>query len=176
MSQQTDAAATDIFAIPSANEKFAAIADPEGTEGLAILKSIAKKIAGTRHPGATSDIPAGATYLAQFAVHDLDFMTREGTAGASLLDLALIYGDGPKHDAFCYQVPAEPGAPRYLLRIGRTRPTTTSPAWGAARDLPRAACPHLDARGVETQDRGAGARTASRTATRCWRRCRRSGR
>ena len=31
-------------------------------------------------------------------------------AGRNLLDLGLIYGDGPKHDAFCYQVPAEAGA------------------------------------------------------------------
>ena len=69
----------------------------------------------------------------------------------NLLDLGLIYGDGPKHDAFCYQVPAEAGAGRHLLRIGRARPTPTSPAWGAARDLPRTSCPNLDTRPVETR-------------------------
>jgi len=69
----------------------APIADPESAEGLAILRAIAGKIGATRRPGAISDIPAGTTYLTQFVVHDLDFLTREGTAEESLLDLALIY-------------------------------------------------------------------------------------
>lgn len=140
-----------LFAAPKPCERFAAIADPESAEGQAVLGAIARKIAAARHPGAFSDIPAGATYLAQFVAHDLDFLTRDGATGAGMLDLALIYGDGPRHDAFCYQVPVEPGAARYLLRMGRTRPTETSPAWGAARDLPRSSCPHLDAKGVETR-------------------------
>ena len=84
-------------------------------------------------------------------VHDLDFPTRDALPVRNLLDLGLIYGDGPKHDAFCYQVPAEAGAGRHLLRIGRARPTPTSPAWGAARDLPRTSCPHLDQRPAETR-------------------------
>lgn len=141
----------DLFAPPTERERFGSIADPEGAAGQAVLRAIAGKIGATRRPGALSDIPAGATYFAQFVVHDLDFLTREGTAEQSLLDLALIYGDGPKHDAFCYQVPVEPGAPRYLLRLGRTRPTATSPAWGAMRDLPRTGCPHLDARGFDAK-------------------------
>ena len=66
--------------------------------------------AGTRRPGAKSDIPAGATYLTQFVVHDLDFPTRDARPAAACSTSALIYGDGPKHDAFCYQVPAEAGA------------------------------------------------------------------
>lgn len=134
-----------LFAAPEAGERFAAIADPRGPEGFACLRAIADKIGRTRRAGAVSDIPAGATYLAQFAVHDIDFPTREGAGAEGLLDLSLIYGDGPRHDAFCYQAPAQAGAPRNLLRVGRTRPTASSPAWGAARDLPRASCPHLDA-------------------------------
>ena len=31
------------------------------------------------------------------------------------------------------------------LRVGRARPKPSSPAWGALRDFPRVACPHLDA-------------------------------
>ncbi len=140
---------------PSATE-FAGLADPTGPGGRALLERIAARIGATRRPGARSDIPAGATYLAQFAVHDLDFRARmpglPAPGGEQLrLDLGLIYGDGPRHDAFCYQVPAEPGLPRHLLRIGRTRPTTSSPAWGAARDLPRVACPHFDAEPVEVK-------------------------
>lgn len=142
---------TDLFATPTELERFNAIADPEGAAGQAVLRSIARKIGRTRVPGARSDIPAGATYFAQFVVHDLDFLTRDGSPEQSALDLALIYGDGPKHDAFCYQIPAEPGTPRYLLRLGRTRPTAISPAWGAMRDLPRTACPHLDGRGVDAK-------------------------
>lgn len=134
-------------------EAFAAIADPEieASPGRAALRAIAAKIGRTRRPGMESDIPAGATYLAQFAVHDLDLRSREDVTGQPLLDLALIYGDGPKHDAFLFQVPEAPGEPRCLLRMGRARPSANSPAWGAARDLPRAACPHLDAHGVESR-------------------------
>lgn len=137
------------FRSPAPHERFSAILATQEPEGRAALAAIAAKIGATRHPGSESDIPAGSTYLAQFVAHDLDFLTREGAGTGSLLDLALIYGDGPKHDAFCYQVPTEPHQSRYLLRLGRARPTATSPAWGAARDLPRSACPHLDARGVD---------------------------
>lgn len=143
--------ARNLFGAAEPRECFAGLADRDGPKGREILQRIAAKIGAARRPGARSDIPAGATYLAQFVVHDLDFLTREGTAGERLLDLALIYGDGPRHDAFAYQVPAEAGAQRHLLRIGRARPTANSPAWGAARDLPRASCPHLDGRAVDTR-------------------------
>ena len=141
----------NLFGTPEPGERFAGVDDPDSPEGHAALAKIARKIGATRRPGATSDIPAGATYLAQFVVHDLDFLTRESTAKGALLDLALIYGDGPRHDAFAYQVPAEAGGARYLLRIGRARTTATSPAWGAARELPRVSCPNLDARAVEAR-------------------------
>ncbi len=152
MNQKTALIASGgVFEASTPSERFAAIQESESAEGQKILAQIAQKIAETRRPGALSDIPAGVTYLTQFVVHDLDFLTREGTAEASLLDLAILYGDGPKHDAFCYQIPTEPGRPRFLLRLGRTRPTSKSPAWGARRDLPRESCPHLDAKGVETK-------------------------
>lgn len=141
----------NLFDPPRNGERFAAIADATGAPGRQLVEKIAAKIARTPPPAGRSDIPAGATYLAQLAAHDLDFLTTDGTPERSLLDLAVLYGDGPRHDAFAYQVPARPGAPRHLLRIGRTRPTASSPAWGAARDLPRAACPHLDARPVDTK-------------------------
>lgn len=150
-----DTAQTDVphglFGVPAPEDQFSGLADPEAPRSRQILTAVAGKIGATRRPGASSDIPAGATYLAQFVVHDLDFLTREGTPERSLLDLALIYGDGPRHDAFAYQVPVEGEVTRHLLRVGRARPTSTSPAWGAARDLPRASCPHLDARAAETR-------------------------
>ena len=116
-----------------------------------MLEKIAARIGATRRPGAHSDIPAGVTYLTQFVVHDLDFPTRDALPRRNLLDLGLIYGDGPKHDSYAYQVPNENGAGRHLLRLGRTRPTANSPAWGAARDLPRTSCPHFDAKPSETR-------------------------
>jgi hypothetical protein len=144
MSIATTDPASNLFGAPANGDRFAGIADPEGEHGREVLRKIAAKIARTAQPEARSDIPAGATSLAQLAAHDLDFLTPDGTPEGSLLDLAVLYGDGPRHDAFAYQVPARPGAPRHLLRIGRTRTTATSPAWGAARDLPRASCPHHD--------------------------------
>jgi hypothetical protein len=145
------APARNLFGTPEATELFAAIDDAQAGAGRAALEKIAAKIGRTRRPGAKSDIPAGSTYLAQFVVHDLDFPTRDVVPHRGLLDLGLIYGDGPKHDAFCYQVPLEAGSSRHLLRLGRARPTASSPAWGAARDLPRTACPSLDTRPVETR-------------------------
>jgi hypothetical protein len=147
---EATAPASNLFGTPEAGEAFAAIPDPEGA-GREILRKIADKIGRTRRPGAKSDIPAGVTYLTQFVVHDLDFPTRETEAAGNLLDLGLIYGDGPKHDAFCYQVPSVGAACRHMLRVGRARPTPSSPAWGAARDLPRTSCPNLDAKPVETR-------------------------
>ncbi|MBP7002376.1 hypothetical protein [Amaricoccus sp.] len=132
-------------------EAFAALADPEHGEGRDALLAVAAKIGRTRRPGLFSAIPSGVTYLTQFAAHDLDLRGREDVDGRPQLDLALIYGDGPRHDPFAYQVPQGPGEPRHLLRIGRARPAWNSPAWGAARDLPRASCPHLDANGIEAR-------------------------
>lgn len=140
----------NLFGATLPSERFAGL-DPATAEGRAELEAIAAKIAATRRPGAKSDIPAGVTYLTQFVVLDLDFPTREAAAGGPLLDLGLIYGDGPTHDACCYQVPFQSGLGRHLLRLGRTRPTASSPAWGATRDLPRTSCPNLDARPVESR-------------------------
>ncbi|PJN95387.1 hypothetical protein CNY89_08790 [Amaricoccus sp. HAR-UPW-R2A-40] len=68
------AALPPVLADASEGEAFAAIADPdvEASPGRKALHAIATKIGRTRLPSAESDIPAGATYLAQFAVHDLD--------------------------------------------------------------------------------------------------------
>lgn len=147
-------ATTGIVDDAGPGEAFAAIADPEQGEGRAALLAIAAKIGRfdkDRDPGRLSGIPAGVTYLTQFAAHDLDLRGRDDIDGRPQLDLALVYGDGPKHDSFAYQVPQGAGEPRSLLRIGRARPAWNSPAWGAARDLPRTSCPHLDAHGMEAR-------------------------
>ena len=136
---------------PAAGTVFAAFEGIAADEATAALSGIAARIGAARKPDAQSDIPAGSTYFAQFVVHDLDFRGPDDRAGPIRLDLALVYGDGPGHDATCYQVPSRPGMPRHLLRIGRSRPIPTSPAWGAARDLPRIGCPHLDAHAAEAK-------------------------
>jgi hypothetical protein len=141
-----------ILAAAEPGSGFAGLDDPANDPAeMAALLAVAAHLGAKPRPGSRSDIPAGATYLAQLAVHDLDFHDRDAPGPEPRLDLSLIYGDGPRHDAPFYQVPAGPGQPRHLLRIGRTRPTEASPAWGAARDLPRTGCPHLDAHGVETR-------------------------
>lgn len=140
----------NLFGTARVSERFAGL-DPSSAQGRVGLEAIAAKIGRTRRPGAKADIAAGVTYLTQFVLLDLDFPTRASLAGGSLLDLGLVYGDGPKHNACCYQVPFQAGMARHLLRVGRTRPTASSPAWGATRDLPRAACPNLDARPVESR-------------------------
>lgn len=153
----TETATTGSIRCPDLEEKarshevFAGFGGVTAAETETALAMIAARIATTRKPGVHSDIPAGSTYFAQFVVHDLDFRGPDDQDGPIRLDLALVYGDGPGHDALCYQVPARPGLPRHLLRIGRSRPTSTSPAWGAARDLPRIGCPHLDAHAAETK-------------------------
>ncbi len=117
-----------LFGFIAAGDRFE---DGDATEtgpGRAVLARIAAKIGRTRRPGARSDIPAGATYLAQFVMLDLDQPSRESgqelvgapTGGSTL---GILYGDGPRHDAACYQVPRSPGDPRLLLRVGRSRPT-----------------------------------------------------
>lgn len=140
----------NLFGAAPPTDRFAGL-DGATAEGAAELDAIAMRIGRSRRPDAKSDIPAGVTYLTQFVVLDLHSPTREAAAGGPLLDLGLIYGDGPKHNSCSYQVPFQPGMGRHLLRIGRTRPTASSPAWGAARDLPRTSCPNLDARPVESR-------------------------
>jgi hypothetical protein len=149
----------NLFGMPGEGESAAALAVPTEWHGdlcpeQRALLGIAQRIGRSdpeRRVDAISRIPAGATYFAQFIAHDLDFLTREGTRNASLLDLGLIYGDGPRNDSQYYQVPRKPGQRRHLLRMNRARPTESSPPWGAARDLPRLACPHLDAHPAESR-------------------------
>jgi Animal haem peroxidase len=138
LTTETTIPGSNLFGVPAPDDRFAGIADPVSERD--VLARIARKIANTRRPGVRSAIPAGATYLAQLVAHDLDY------AGAGRLDLGIVYGDGPRRDASCYQVPQERGTGRHLLRVGRTRTREHLPVWGPARDLPRAACPHLDAR------------------------------
>ena len=88
-----EAPARNLFGTPEATELFAAIDDAQAGAGRAALEKIAAKIGRTRRPGAKSDIPAGATYLTQFVVHDLDFPTRDVVPATGMLDLSLIQGD-----------------------------------------------------------------------------------
>ncbi|MEM8569704.1 MAG: hypothetical protein AAGG56_02245 [Pseudomonadota bacterium] len=155
MSQATQASEQNIYGPAEMEETASAIrveADAATRKGggAAVLQKIAQKIAATRRPGADSSIPAGVTYLLQFATLDLDFLGQNPDEKLEKkLDLSLIYGDGPVQDAAFYQVPAAPGLQRFLLRLNRTRRTELSPPWGAARDLPRASCSHLDIVGID---------------------------
>ncbi|MEL6678620.1 MAG: peroxidase family protein [Pseudomonadota bacterium] len=144
---------SNLFGPVRAEDAYTGIGADRPADTLDVLEKIAVKIARTRRPRSESNIPAGATYLAQIAVHDMGFlngarrMSRGDAQLQTAFDLHVIYGDGPRHDASCYEKPADGTAPRVKLRLGRARTSNTSPAWGARRDLPRMACPHLDAQG-----------------------------
>jgi hypothetical protein len=103
---------------------------------------------GLQHPLDQSQIPAGYTYLAQFAVHDMllstAFAGNDGRAAdrpANLetpgLDLRSLYGAGPDGSAGLYE-PALAGRKKGRLRIGhlnKARPPLYAP--GAMADVPR---------------------------------------
>jgi hypothetical protein len=141
-------AATHLFGPPCPRTRGAATA-LDAERDRAALEAIAAAVSRARPERTQSDIPSGAVYFAQFAIHDLDFRGRAGEADRGAFDLGIVYGDGPGHDAAAYRLPDRPGEPRYLLRLGLTRTGLGQPAWSVPRDLPRIACPHLDPRGRE---------------------------
>ena len=140
----TPAPPANLFGAPGPRDSFAAIADPDGgTAGM-----LAEDRRQDRpHPPARRQVghPGRRDLPAQFVVHDLDFRRASGPE-RRMLDLGLIYGDGPKHDAFCYQVRPRPapagtaaGRPRgrrQLAGLG-ARATCRAPA----RNLDRAVEP-----------------------------------
>lgn len=135
----------NLFGKPAKADCFAGLEGLGAHRKRTILAAITRKIASTRRPGRLSDIPAGATYLAQLVAHDLN------SAGRSrgMLDLGLLYGEGPNEDSLLYQAPRRAGVGRHLLRLGRTRagqawPVPGGQAAGPARDLPRTNCPYVD--------------------------------
>ena len=66
---------SNLFGPVEPADAYTVIGPGREEETLDILEKIAVKIGRTRRPGAVSDIPAGATYLAQIAVHDMGFLT-----------------------------------------------------------------------------------------------------
>jgi hypothetical protein len=97
-------------------------------------------------------IPAGYTYFAQIAGHDIvhGAMTAVSLADGNLprvnlrirpLILDTVYGSGPTDDPISYEIPAAPGEGREKLRLGHIR-VTQSHRPGCpihtARDIPRA--------------------------------------
>ena len=170
------APAPNLFGAPSPQELFAAVGDPRGRGP---RRAGEDRRPDRPHPAARRQVGhPGRGRPTSPSSSCTTSTSRPATAlpAGNLLDLGLIYGDGPKHDAFCYQVPGEAGAGRHLLRIGRARPTATSPAWGAARDLPRTSCPNLDTRPVETRTEVLVPNTLLRLEPAARRRCRCSGR
>ena len=98
------------------------------------------------------EIPAGYTYFAQLAGHDIvhGAMTAVTTADGGLprvnlrtrpLVLDTIYGSGPTDDPISYEVPAALGEGREKLRLGHIRITQPHRAGcpiHTIRDIPRA--------------------------------------
>lgn len=149
----TQAGPTNLWGNPSPEEMARAVLinpDRPDEKGGAYtcLRRIAEAIGGTSRPLRDSCIPAGITYLTQFAFHDLLFSGEDTPTGANRLDLALIYGNGPLVDREYYQGPAAPGSPRYLLLLNRTRISDAAPPWGADRDLPRMTRPQRELTGA----------------------------
>lgn len=109
------------------------------------------------------EIPAGYTYLAQLAAHDLlqnlapqpRVSLRPGRFARDFrsdrLVLDTIYGGGPAANPSLYMINDTPDRQRCKLRLGLIRPESESgsrhpyPRPGApALDIPRAACPFLN--------------------------------
>ena len=130
-----------------------------------MLERLAVRIAkeGEAEPGKSNPaIPAGYTYLAQMAGHDILHsvpgaidVTVAQPATRNLRNVRLvldtIYGRGPATSPAAYAGSKKPGGQRTRLRLGRCRADGARPAGGPALDIPRTQCPHLD----NLPDRGA---------------------
>ena len=118
-------------------------------------------------------IPAGYTYLAQLAAHDLvhtiaplprlgeptDYFARDFRSNRLLLDT--IYGGGPMATSLPFAIDERPWRQRHDLRLGHVpgseggfaNPHPAPMDDQPARDIGRAACPHLqDKPGIGVPD------------------------
>lgn len=153
----------NIFGDAPKNEVFVGFGQStsdERTRTRAMLHRLALRIGqGHEWPDGSADnhsIPAGYTYLAQLAAHDLvqnltplpaagqDVQVRRNLRSFRLM-LDTIYGGGPEADPTGYEIPERSRADRVRLRVGRAAEHQQGPAAKIARerDLPRTACPHL---------------------------------
>ena len=130
--------------LPSAS---AALATQKQQEQMMLRLSNQFHSAGLLNLSEQSEIPAGYTYLAQFAVHDMVMSTPLLDLGGGLtppknketpsLELRSLYGGGPELASNLYESPATAGK-MGRLRIGhlnKARPPGF--ANGAAADVPR---------------------------------------
>jgi hypothetical protein len=121
-------------------------------------------------PEDNPNIPAGYTYLAQLAAHDLvnniaplprlddrpGYFARDYRTDRLVLDT--IYGGGPVTTHLPFAINGHPRNPRHSLRLGYVLPSEQSPRPSPmtdqpARDIGRVACPFLtDAPGVGVPD------------------------
>jgi hypothetical protein len=145
--------------------------DPKLT--LAMLSRLAKAMQSAGYPWpvggvwTTEDndaIPAGYTYLAQLVAHDFVQNTAQLPMISAFpgqlqrdyrtqrLVLDTLYGGGPNKDPLPYAVATNGSADRCLFRLGHVRGQEPQPFEQnpppplmnqAARDIPRARCPHL---------------------------------
>lgn len=108
------------------------------------------------------DIPSGYTYLAQLVGHDIvhsvpatidvtEAQPPTRNLRTAQLQLDTVYGRGPATSPAAYAVSKKAGELRTRLRLGKCRVEGARPAGGAALDIPRTQCPHLD----NLPDRGA---------------------
>jgi hypothetical protein len=132
-----------------------------------MLKQLAIHMKTCAWPGANNtenyQIPAGYTYLAQLAAHDLvdnigplprlndipGYFARDYRTGRLVLDT--IYGGGPAAMSLPYEIPALPRGQRHRLRLGHVPIAEPDPSKARpppmmckpALDIGRAACPFL---------------------------------
>ncbi len=136
-------------------------AGPDGTVDQALtdtlLSAIAIRMHGNHRPtGApsaeNSSIPAGYTYLGQFAAHDLTANSEmeighfSGAEPANLRNRALkldaLYGAGPAISAPCYQYARGFGQTSPRLRLDRVGKETDGPRRDIGRLVEREGCGH----------------------------------
>ena len=150
------APAPNLFGAPAPQELFAAIGDPRRARAARRCRRSPTRSAAPAGPAPSRTFrPARPISRSSSCTTSTSRPARRCRAG-NLLDLGLIYGDGPKHDAFCYQVPREAGA-------------------GAAPAAHRPGAADADLAGLGRRARPAAHRPArtstparSRPAPRCW--------
>ncbi len=131
----------------------------------AMLRELAVHMKLSDLPGSDDNptIPAGYTYLAQMAAHDIvhniaplprlgeiaEYFARDFRSERLILDT--MYGGGPSATTLPYSINGRPRNQRHELRLGRVPASEAGPTGPRpvpiddhpARDIGRVSCPHL---------------------------------
>lgn len=152
----------NLYGAPGPDETYCGLGPGRTAETRAMLKRLVEALrrSDARAGNAVADgsIPAGYTYLAQLATHDMVLsLARPASAGRSAtpsrnmrhspLLLDTLYAGGPAAMPIAYAL--EPDGDRVRLRVGRIREPGLSGGKilrgkAAERDIPRDVCPFLN--------------------------------